>query len=233
MVSTSIVADPPLHAELRRYGPDDCDICYAGFKAILAEGFPRDRLQQIDRQIRMATEPSFVVDQDLLAEYHAEILAQKSELLAKLGMTLEDKTGLMSNDALAALLMAHNVTPPTKVSKTTGKEMWAFAKTDEEFTDLENHPDPLVQAIVAARLGVKTTLEETRTARFISIGNLSWPPWCQPQSMPEGRPPAPELSLPPATPPPAVAEPQSRPVMPPPGPPRPQTRTTVPRQRFK
>ena len=38
--------------------------------------------------------------------------------------------------------------------------------------------------IVAARLGVKSTIEETRTARYISIGNLTWPPWTNPQSMP-------------------------------------------------
>jgi DNA polymerase len=58
---------------------------------------------------------------------------------------------------------------PRKTSAKTGKEAWAFAKTDEGFKELASHPDPRVQTLVAARLGNKTTLEETRTQRFIDI----------------------------------------------------------------
>jgi len=75
----------------------------------------------------------------------------------------------MSNDKFAELLMSLGVEPPRKVSARTGKEAWAFAKTDEEFKKLTDHPDPRVQALVGARLGTKTTLEETRTQRFIDI----------------------------------------------------------------
>jgi DNA polymerase len=56
-----------------------------------------------------------------------------------------------------------------KISARTGKEAFAFAKTDEEFKALAEHIDPRVQTLVAARLGNKTTLEETRTQRFIDI----------------------------------------------------------------
>lgn len=180
----AICADPMLLAELREYGPDDCRICHDGFKMMLEEGFPQNQLAIIDRQVRMCTEPQFVVDQNVLTQYHAQVLAEKSQLLAEVGMTLDDKSGLMSNQQLALLLMAHGVTPPMKRSPTTGKETFAFAKTDKEFEDLLDHESPAVQAIVAARLGVKSTIEETRTARYISIGNLPWPPWMRPQSMP-------------------------------------------------
>ena len=44
-----------------------------------------------------------------------------------------------------------------------------FAKTDEEFKALLEHPKTDVQTLVAARLGVKGTLEETRTQRFLDI----------------------------------------------------------------
>ena len=80
-----------------------------------------------------------------------------------------NKDDLMSNDKFAELLKILGVAPPTKISARTGKEAWAFAKTDEEFKALEEHPNPKVQALVAARLGNKTTLEETRTQRFIDI----------------------------------------------------------------
>jgi DNA polymerase I-like protein with 3'-5' exonuclease and polymerase domains len=56
-----------------------------------------------------------------------------------------------------------------KISPTTGKETYAFAKTDEGFKALAEDEDIRVQALVAARLGNKSTLEETRTQRFIDI----------------------------------------------------------------
>jgi DNA polymerase len=56
-----------------------------------------------------------------------------------------------------------------KISPTTGKETFALSKNDEEFKALAEHPDVRVQALVAARLGTKSTLEETRTERFIGI----------------------------------------------------------------
>jgi DNA polymerase len=75
----------------------------------------------------------------------------------------------MSNDKFGELLKSFGVEPPMKISAKTGKQAWAFAKTDEEFKVLLEHPDPRVQALVSARLGNKTTLEETRTQRFIDI----------------------------------------------------------------
>jgi DNA polymerase len=56
-----------------------------------------------------------------------------------------------------------------KVSPTTGKWTYAFAKNDTEFTDLLEHPKPAVRAVVEARLGTKSTIEETRTQRFLEI----------------------------------------------------------------
>jgi DNA polymerase len=78
---------------------------------------------------------------------------------------------LMSNDKFSKVLENYGVVPPTKVSLRTGKLAWAFAKTDEEFKSLEEHPDERVQMLVAARLGNKTTIEETRTERFIGMSS--------------------------------------------------------------
>jgi hypothetical protein len=61
------------------------------------------------------------------------------------------------------------VQPPVKNSPTTGKQTWAFAKTDAGFMALLEHEDVRVQALVSARLGNRSTLEETRTERFIDI----------------------------------------------------------------
>jgi len=81
-----------------------------------------------------------------------------------------DKEIIMSNEKFATALMSLGVEPPRKKSPRTGKMTWAFSKTDEDFKLLLEHPREEVQSLVAARLGVKTTLEETRTQRFIDIG---------------------------------------------------------------
>jgi len=71
---------------------------------------------------------------------------------------------------MASLLEKLGVEPPIKVSAKTGKIAFAFSKTDKAFTDLLEHPDERVRAAVEARLGVKSTLEETRTLAFLGIG---------------------------------------------------------------
>lgn len=134
--------------------------------------FPASELVLMDRVIRCAIQPKFQLDQDVLHLHLAEVRARKEALLQRVGCSRDD---LMSNDKFAAALESLGVSPPRKISLTTGKETWAFAKTDPEFIALEEHEDDQVQALVAARLGVKTTLEESRTERFISLSQLHWP----------------------------------------------------------
>ena len=74
-----------------------------------------------------------------------------------------------SAEKCAALLRALGVEPPTKTSPTTGKETYAFAKTDEAFKALLEHDDLRVRAVAECRLQTKSTLEEGRTERFIKI----------------------------------------------------------------
>ena len=80
-----------------------------------------------------------------------------------------EREEIMSNDKFATRLEAYGVVPPMKESKATGKQTYAFAKSDKAFTDLLNHDVPEVQALVAARLGVKTTIAETRAMKFVEM----------------------------------------------------------------
>jgi len=154
--------------EMQEYGgycKNDVDLTYQIFN-IMMQDFPKQELKVIDCTLRMFIEPSLELDLPLL-EQHLEDVKNKKEAL--LEAAAADKDTLMSNDKFAELLKALKVDPPTKISARTGKEAWAFAKTDEAFKALTEHPDLRVQALVAARLGNKTTLEETRTQRFIDI----------------------------------------------------------------
>ena len=132
----------------------------------MSVGFPKIELRLIDLTVRMFTEPVLQLDKGML-EHHLTIeKARKAELLSNF-----DKDTLMSNPQFADLLTSLGVSPPMKKSPATGKQTYAFSKTDEEFKALLEHEDTAVQAVVAARLGTKSTIEETRTERFIGIAS--------------------------------------------------------------
>jgi DNA polymerase I-like protein with 3'-5' exonuclease and polymerase domains len=154
--------------ELARYASycvNDVDLTRDVFK-IMVEKFPKQELKLIDLTLRMFIDPVLDLDTGLLETHLDKIKDWKDELLEKSGTTKED---LMSNPKFAELLKGLDVDPPMKISPTTGKETYAFAKTDEGFKALAEDEDVRVQALVAARLGNKSTLEETRTQRFIDI----------------------------------------------------------------
>lgn len=155
--------------ELSTYGDycvNDVDLTYRLFN-IMARKFPRKELKLIDLTLRMFTEPTLELNDGLLNKHLENVKERKAQLMVEAG--IEDRKDLMSNQKFADLLTSLDVIPPTKISPTTEKETYAFAKSDEEFKALLEHDDDKVQALVAARLGTKSTLEETRTKRFIGI----------------------------------------------------------------
>ena len=154
-------------ADYCTYCITDVRLTHELFK-VLADGFPMSELRLIDLTIRMFTEPKLELDKCVLEDHLKSVQRKKEELMSKLNY---DKANLMSNPKLAELLEFHGVTVPMKVSPANGKQTFAFAKSDEAFKELLEHEDVMVQAIVAARLGVKSTLEETRTERFINIAD--------------------------------------------------------------
>lgn len=154
--------------ELSRYGQycvNDVELTYRLFERLAAD-FPINELKLIDLTVRMFTEPVLELDMAMLEQHLAKVRETKAQLLQ--GMEGK-KDAIMSNPQFAELLRQHGVEPPMKISATTGRETYAFSKADEAFKALLDHENPAVQALVAARLGVKSTLEETRTQRFIEI----------------------------------------------------------------
>lgn len=130
------------------------------------DSYPLEELRLIDRHVRMFSEPVLRLNKEKLEAHLAGVIKRKEELLSK---TEFSKERLSSNPQFAEVLKELGVEPPMKTSKTTGKPTFAFAKTDPELKALLDHPDERVQTAVAARLGTKSTLEETRTSTFIDI----------------------------------------------------------------
>jgi len=159
--------------ELSRYGDycvNDSELTYKLFN-ILVDGYPKNELKLIDLTMKMFTEPVLDLDAFLLEQHLSEVRARKEELLSRIagGDPEKAKKDIMSNPKFAQLLRDQGVEPPTKISLTTNKEAFAFAKTDEGMKELLEHPSLEVQTLAAVRLGVKSTIEESRTERFLSI----------------------------------------------------------------
>ena len=168
-------------ADLKQYGEyckNDCELTHKLFSVMVSE-FPEDEAKLIDMTLRMFIIPGFEVDDALLVQRLEDLKKEKNDLLATLKEELkcDDEESvrkkLASNKQFAELLRGlgdPTVVPPTKISPVTGKETFALAKNDEGFISLSEHENPLVQQLCAVRLGTKSTLEESRIARFIDIG---------------------------------------------------------------
>ena len=146
------------------YCVNDVELTYKLFK-VLRPMLRTSELKLIDMTIQMYTKPELMLDTEMLYAHLADVRDQKEKLLEECGVSKDD---LMSNQKFAAVLEMFGVEPPMK-KNAKDQDTYAFAKTDEGFKALAEHDDPRVQAIVAARLGTKSTLEETRTMRFIEI----------------------------------------------------------------
>ena len=156
--------------ELSRYGDyciNDVNLTYDLFR-VLGKNFPKKELKLIDLTLRMFIDPILGLDTELLKKHLTEVREYKASLLDAAGV---DKDDLMSNPKFAKLLESLDVEPPTKISPTTGKKTFAFSKSDKGFVSLGEHFDPEVQKLFEARLANKSTLEETRTQRFIDIAS--------------------------------------------------------------
>jgi len=169
------------------YCCNDSDLTKLLFDKYMAMGFPKIELRLLDLTLRMFIDPVLVLDEPMLRKHLTEVQDRKQALMESVRDTMlatadpdyvhaifsDGMAGikklLMSNDKFATLLRSYGVEPPTKISHTTGKVAYAFAKTDEGLKALQESTDERVQTIVAARLGNKSTLEETRTQRFIEM----------------------------------------------------------------
>jgi DNA polymerase len=176
--------------QLKRYGEycrNDVELTYNIFQMMMGAGFPKSELKLIDLTLSMFIDPVLRLDsraleihlQDTASQKQAHLVSAlkavgKQDLAVKhiLGddeTKAEVRKTLMSNNQFAEMLKGLGVEAPIKISMTTGKPTLALAKSDEAFKALLEHEDVRVQALCAARIGTKSTLEETRTQRFIDI----------------------------------------------------------------
>jgi DNA polymerase I-like protein with 3'-5' exonuclease and polymerase domains len=168
--------DFPEH-QLRQYGvycKNDVKLTYDLFK-VISMGFPIDELKLIDITLKMFISPTLQLDTEILKIRLQEVKQGKTLLLEGLMKKLACDSAeavrkkLASNKQFAELLCQMGVPCPMKISPTTGKETYALAKNDTGFMALTEHEDIFIQELCNVRLGTKSTMEEARIERFISI----------------------------------------------------------------
>lgn len=181
------------------YCCNDAELTY-GLAQIFLEQMPAEELQIIDRVVRCFTEPVFVGDVSKLRAAVVSEKTRKIALLRDLGLVCQecggggevasllgatpckkcdgagvDKKIIGSNDRLVELFRACGVEPGQKRGKDnpdgTPKMIWAFAKTDPAMQELLEDEDDVVRALAEARIAVKSSIVETRAARFADMAS--------------------------------------------------------------
>ena len=153
-------------AKLGSYAVDDVDDTYRIFWDMYPH-VPDDELRLIDITMRMFCDPVLEVDIPRVKAELENELGAKAAALLRSGAQVDD---LMSNDKFARLLQAAGAQLPQKISPSTGKLTYAFAKSDLAFQDLMKNGNDKVRALCEARLRVKSTIGETRANRFLEAG---------------------------------------------------------------
>lgn len=173
---------------MSEYNKVDTDLCFGIFKKLYSR-FPKQELLLIDMTTRMLVEPKFELDTAMVEVALSMERDNKRKSLHELAKTLgiaqyaadalesgesiEEivRSQLASAKKFGELLESLGIEVPMKPSPTNpAKQTQALAKTDEAFTKLTSHPNPLVAAAAQARLDVKSTILETRLQAFLNAG---------------------------------------------------------------
>jgi len=133
---------------------------------LLAKEFPREEYAVVDLTVRLFTEPTLIGDIEALGKVWTDEAKRKRELLQQLGV---DADSLQSAAKFTALLAQEGIEVPTKEGKNGPTP--CVAKTDQFMKDLLEHDNPIVRSLAEARLGVRSTTDQTRAERLGYMAN--------------------------------------------------------------
>jgi DNA polymerase len=178
MRRADIKAIPYLWTAFMEYAKHDNELCEYIFNK-LYPSMPWSERRLMDMVLRCCVEPRFMVDTAMLEAHIDDVKGAKEQLIIDAGNV--DKKTIMSTKLFKEALESMGVDIQYKESPSALDEYGApklipaFSKTDEFMEELQNDADPKIAAMAAARVGLKSTLEETRSVKLLSIGMLDWP----------------------------------------------------------
>lgn len=163
-------------ADYAEYCKTDTQICYDLYMYMI-NSMPIDELIMADITTKMWTKPMIDVDVPLLEDYAEHLATSRDDMLSEiakpLGFSDNDEllSSLRSSKKFKTLLESLGVEVPLKWSEKQEKYIPALSKTDQDFLDLQEHDDPRVRALVETKLGVMSSMEQTRTATFLDVAS--------------------------------------------------------------
>lgn len=154
----------------------DTELCSALYHHLIGM-VPVSELEMCDITLKMWTHATIDLDVELLTAYLGELDAAQDAMLEDLA----HRTGyanatellktLRSPTKFSNLLEYFGAEVPMKWSEKQGKEVPALAKTDLGLLALLEGDDPFIAELVQAKLDAGSSIERTRSARFIDIAS--------------------------------------------------------------
>jgi len=160
-----------LEKELGRYCCEDVRITEDLFWE-MQEFYPDSELDLIHHTIQLFCDPILQVDKTIAKREHKKEVARKKKVLKSIPYT--DKQ-LRSRPQFAQILRDLGTEPPMKISPTTKKETFAFAKTDQAWIEMQDHIDKDIRTVCEAKLIVSSSIDETRALRLLEHADPALP----------------------------------------------------------
>lgn len=158
-------------AALAEYAVNDVELS-RGIYRMLYPMLAKDEDRLIDLTIQMAVEPVLELDQNVLVQVEFDASKERDDAIAASGYT---EAQLASNQQFSAIVKGLGLTPPTKLSATTGEEVDAWGKSDDEFQSFMAEYAQYAH-IWNARLQAKSTINQTRAKKFLEIARTGTMP---------------------------------------------------------
>jgi DNA polymerase len=170
-------ANPDLYRAYVNYALNDATLCEGIFDKLVRTGrFPYEELFIQDLVLRCAVVPTLQANVPMLQRHLEDLRKRRQLLLNECGY---DRAALMSTPQFCRALESLGVTIKTKISA-TGRITPAIAKTDRfmaelvEYQEADSDTNLRVQTLANARLAHKSTIEETRSEKFVAVASLPW-----------------------------------------------------------
>ena len=161
--------------DFKKYCCEDTMQCSENFFSLIKEVKNPDALKLMSITAKMATEPSFIPDGQLLSDYVSKLdsATEASRLELAKFLHFENSEAMLkairSRKIFPTLLESLGCECPMKFSEKQGKDTPAISKTDLEFTKLLQHPDERVRTLVKTRLENNSSIQKSRSESLLTF----------------------------------------------------------------
>lgn len=161
--------------DFKKYCCEDTMQCSENFFSLIKEVKNPDALKLMSITAKMATEPSFIPDGQLLSDYVSKLdsATEASRLELAKFLHFENSEAMLkairSRKIFPTLLESLGCKCPMKFSEKQGKDTPAISKTDLEFTKLLQHPDERVRTLVKTRLENNSSIQKSRSESLLTF----------------------------------------------------------------